>query len=63
MLASRKLANDVDGQEVSPYLLAEPRILRDVCRKLKHDDGGRACASCCIRDFCETQARRAGHKP
>jgi hypothetical protein len=61
MLVSRKAANDGNVTEVSPYLLTEPRILRDVCQKLQHDDGGRFCASCCVREFCETQARRAGY--
>ncbi len=45
--------------KVSPYLLAESRILREACRELRHDDGGRRCSCCCVREFCEGQARRA----
>lgn len=59
MPASCKVASE-DGEEVSPYLLTEPRLLRDVCRALRHDNGGRQCPSCSIREFCEGQARRAG---
>ena len=62
MLVSRKVARESGDDKVSPYLLTEPRLLRDVCRNLQHDDEGRACASCCIREFCETQARRAGYE-
>ena len=46
--------------DVSAYLLAEPRILRDVCRSMRGDDNGRRCAQCCVRSFCESQARRVG---
>ena len=45
--------------EVSSYLLIPPPILRDACRALHHDDEGRGCASCCVRQFCDSQARRA----
>jgi len=44
--------------EVSAYLLTKPRILRDVCRSMRGDDDGRRCPQCCVREFCETQARR-----
>jgi hypothetical protein len=46
--------------DVSAYLLAEPRILRDVCRSMQRDDDGRRCPQCCVRSFCDSQARRAG---
>ena len=46
--------------EVSAYLLIEPPILREACQALQHDDEGRGCASCCVRKFCDSQARRAG---
>jgi hypothetical protein len=49
------------GQDkVSEYLLKEPRILREVCRAMRSDDNGRQCPTCCVREFCESQARRAG---
>jgi hypothetical protein len=46
--------------DVSAYLLIEPRILRDVCRSMQGDDDGRRCPQCCVREFCESQAQRAG---
>ena len=46
--------------EVSAYLLMKPPILRDACQALQHDDEGRGCATCCVRRFCDSQARRAG---
>ena len=46
--------------EVSAYLLTEPRILRVVCQSMGGDDKGRRCPSCNVREFCENQARRAG---
>jgi hypothetical protein len=52
--------NDPLPDDVSAYLLIEPRILREVCRSTRRDDGGRRCPQCCVREFCETQARRAG---
>jgi hypothetical protein len=52
--------NDLSSDEVSPYLLIEPRILREACQTMRRDDGGRRCPKCCVREFCETQARRAG---
>jgi hypothetical protein len=45
--------------EVSQYLLKEPRILREVCRAMGGDDKGRKCPTCSVREFCESQARRA----
>jgi hypothetical protein len=50
-----------NGGEVSPYLLSQPRILREVCRTKGDDDAGRRCPSCCVREFCETQAGRTGY--
>ena len=48
-----------DGDDkVSPYLLVEPPTLRDACRALQRDDGGRRCPSCAVRDFCRRQAER-----
>ena len=47
------------GKKVSAYLLTKPRILRDVCRATGRDDGGRGCPVCCVREFCESQAKRA----
>ena len=44
---------------VSAYLLTEPRILRDACQSMGGDDEGRRCPQCCVREFCESQARRA----
>ncbi|MND03900.1 hypothetical protein D3C83_239430 [compost metagenome] len=49
-----------NGDQVSPYLLSQPRILREVCRAKGDDDDGRGCPSCCVREFCETQAGRIG---
>ena len=46
--------------DVSAYLLTEPRILREVCQSIRGDDEGRRCPECCVREFCESQARRAG---
>jgi len=46
--------------DVSAYLLAAPRILRDVCRSTRRDDAGRRCPLCCVRELCDGQARRAG---
>lgn len=45
--------------EVSSYLLTKPRILRDVCRAMQRDDGGHRCPVCCVREFCESQAKRS----
>ncbi len=44
----------------SAYLLNKPRILREVCQTMRQDDGGRRCAECCVRDFCEKQAQVVG---
>ena len=52
--------SEASDDDVSQYLLSEPRILREVCQALAHDDGGRYCAQCCVREFCDNQARRAG---
>jgi len=60
MIVPWKGANE-DGGNISPYLLSEPRILRDVCRAMRRDDGGRRCPGCCVRQFCEEQARRAAY--
>ncbi len=49
-----------NSEKISPYLLVAPRMLRDVCRATRRDDDGAACPQCCVRVFCETQARRAG---
>jgi len=46
--------------DVSAYLLTEPRILRDVCRSMRGDDNGRRCPTCSVRVFCASQAQRAG---
>ncbi len=51
-------ANDLHPA-ISPYLLIEPRILRDACRSTGRDDHGGACPACVVRDFCARQARRA----
>jgi hypothetical protein len=62
MPASSDAPNEIHPLEddVSAYLLIEPRILRDVCRSMQRDDDGRRCPQCCVRKFCESQARRAG---
>jgi hypothetical protein len=49
--------------DVSAYLLTEPRILREACQAMGGDDGGRRCPQCCVREFCESQAWRAGKFP
>jgi hypothetical protein len=46
--------------EVSAYLLTEPRILRNVCRSMQRDHDGRECPQCCVRKFCQSQAQRVG---
>jgi len=51
--------DESDGGWTSPYLRNEPRILRDVCRSMRRDDGGRRCPACGLREFCESQAARA----
>ena len=62
MLAVSVAANAIPAPEddVSAYLLTERRILRDVCQSMRRDDEGRRCPQCCVREFCEAQARRAG---
>jgi hypothetical protein len=47
--------------KVSPYLLSQPRTLREVCRGKGGDDDGRRCPFCCVRKFCEAQAGRTGN--
>jgi hypothetical protein len=59
MLSPGSIVNET-GEKVSPYLLCQPRILREVCRAKSGDDNGRRCFSCSVRDFCETQAARTG---
>jgi hypothetical protein len=59
MLFRYSVANE-HGETVSPYLLFEPRPLRDVCRAKRGDDDGQRCPSCCVRAFCEGQANGAG---
>jgi hypothetical protein len=49
--------------EVSAYLLTELRILREACQAMGGDDEGRRCPQCNVREFCESQARRAGKFP
>jgi len=51
-----------NGEKISPYLLSQPRSLREVCRTMGGDDDGRGCPSCCVREFCETQAGRTGYR-
>ncbi len=53
-------ANPPPEDDVSAYLLSEPRILRDVCQSMRRDDNGRRCPQCSVRTFCESQARQAG---
>jgi hypothetical protein len=55
MLFRGSVSNEY-GEKVSPYLLYRPRSLREVCRSKGGDEDGRRCLSCCVRDFCETQA-------
>ena len=57
MLFRASVAN-ANGEKVSPYLLFEPRTLREVCRAKDGEDDGRRCPTCCVREFCETQAGR-----
>jgi hypothetical protein len=59
MLVSDDGADDLQPA-ISPYLLSQARILREACRATGRDDHGNACPACVVRDFCETQARRAG---
>jgi len=62
MLAVADAANEIPPlqDDVSAYLLTAPRILRDACQSMGGDDDGRRCPQCCVREFCESQARRAG---
>ena len=62
MLAGTDAANEIPSldDEVSAYLLTAPRILRDACQSMRGDDDGRRCPQCCVREFCESQAQRAG---
>jgi hypothetical protein len=54
MLLRADIGNDSD--KISPYLLCQPRTLRAVCRAKRGDDEGRRCLSCCVREFCASQA-------
>jgi hypothetical protein len=60
MLFRASVANQ-SGDKISPYLLFEPRTLREVCRAKAGDDNGRRCLTCCVREFCRSQADRAGY--
>jgi hypothetical protein len=51
--------NRPPARRVSPYLASKPPILREACHAIGHDEGGRHCPRCVVREFCETQARRA----
>ena len=50
-----------NDEKISPYLLSQPRTLREVCRAKGGDDDGRSCPSCCVREFCERQAGRTDY--
>jgi hypothetical protein len=43
----------------SRYLAAGMRTLYEACHESGRDDGGKRCASCCIRDLCERRRRLA----
>jgi hypothetical protein len=57
-LPAERPERPLTDDEVTRYLL-QRRLLRDACRALQHDDGGRYCRQCCVREFCESQAGRA----
>ena len=60
MIPGLGVAENRSGDWISPYLLVKPQILLDACRALGHDEGGRRCPTCCVREFCDRQARRIG---
>jgi len=43
------------AREPSAYLLTPRRTLQAVCRAMRRDDQGRACAACDLRDLCVRQ--------
>jgi hypothetical protein len=46
---------------VSAYLCSPARTLYAVCREAGRDDGGRACATCLVRDICAADRGRPEH--
>jgi hypothetical protein len=42
----------------SRYLVAGMRTLYEACHESGRDEGGRRCASCCVRDLCELRRRK-----
>lgn len=46
------LAMPEGGYPVSPA-----RTLRDACRKTGHDDSGKRCPACPLKDLCESEER------
>jgi hypothetical protein len=39
------------------YPVSPARTLRDACRKTGHDDGGKRCPTCPLKDLCESEER------
>lgn len=48
---------DDEAHPVSPYLLSQARTLRDACRQSGRDENGLRCASCPVKDLCESDER------
>ena len=38
-------------------LHSPPLTLREACQKTGHDDGGKRCPVCLLKDLCESEAR------
>jgi len=43
--------NDEAVESVSPYLLSPARTLRDACRQTGHDNDGKRCPHCSLKDL------------
>ncbi len=49
--------NEDAAEPASPYLLSTARTLRDACRQTGHDDDGKRCPGCPVKDLCESEER------
>jgi hypothetical protein len=51
------MTEDKSADPVSPYLLSPARTLRDACRQTGHDENGRRCLTCPVKDLCDSDER------